>query len=257
MHFMEIDGRRYAQFEQMRQFPGLTHAISTRPQDVSIRNGGRRDECAERRRRMAIDFRRDPDQLYCCRQIHTPRIEVLEQAVGSRVLEGSDGVVTALPAVSLLTFSADCPLILVFDPIRRVVGLAHASWRCTVARIVTELVDLMKARFGSAPSELHAGIGPSAGPKNYEVKDDVYRAAADLPERDRFFIKRDGRMYFDLWRANRSQLELAGIPAAQIELAEICTMSRTDLFYSYRREGVGCGHFCLMAGLVQTDRAKT
>ena len=108
---------------------------------------------------------------------------------------------------------------------------------------MTKLIDLMISRFGSTPPALNAGIGPSAGPENYEVKDDVYRAAAGLPERERFFIKRDGRMYFDLWSANRAQLELAGIPADQIELAGICTMSRTDIFYSYRREGTGCGHF--------------
>ena len=130
MHYMEIDGRRYAQFEQMRRIPGLMHAFSTRPQNVSVRNDGGRDACAARRRQMAIDFGRDPEQLYCCRQIHTPGIEVIEQATGARVLEAADGVVTDLSDISLMTFSADCPLILIFDPTNRVVGLAHASWRC-------------------------------------------------------------------------------------------------------------------------------
>jgi copper oxidase (laccase) domain-containing protein len=96
---------------------------------------------------------------------------------------------------------------------------------------------------------LLAGVGPSAGPTRYEVGEEVYEAAAGLPERERFFPRRDGRLYFDLWEANRSQLVFAGVSPENIEVAGICTISRTDLFYSYRREGPGCGHFCLLAGV--------
>jgi copper oxidase (laccase) domain-containing protein len=81
------------------------------------------------------------------------------------------------------------------------------------------------------------------------VQDDVYEAAAVLPDRTRLFVRRGKRLYFDLWEANRSQLEQAGVPKEKIEIAGICTMSRSDLFYSYRQEGSGCGHFCLLAGL--------
>ncbi len=56
-------------------------------------------------------------------------------------------------------------------------------------------------------------------------------------------------MYFDLWRANRAQLQAVGVRHANIETAEICTMCGGGLFYSFRREGAGCGHFGLMAGL--------
>ncbi len=249
MHFFEVDGRRYAQFENLRQQPGLTHAFSTRPFDVSVRNGSRVGQCAARRRRMMIDFDRDPEQLCCCEQMHEPRVAIITEARGVQRLKGFDAAVTNVPRVSLMTFSADCPLVLVYDRARSVVGMAHASWRCTVALIVRRLVETVQQKFGCEPAGLHAGVGPSAGPDQYEVKDDVYRAAVELPDRARLFNTRDGRLYFDLWQANRSQLELAGIPRDNIEIAGICTMSRTDLFYSYRREGIGCGHFCLLAGL--------
>lgn len=249
MHFLEIEGRRYAQFETLRHEQALTHAFSTRPFDVSLRNGGRAAECAERRSRMLADFGRDSRQLCCCEQVHDTRVAVVDDVRGPRRLHGFDAAVIGLPQVSLMTFSADCPLVLVFDRERRVVGMAHASWRCTVAIIVRRLVETMWDRFGCEPASLQAGIGPSAGPEQYEVQDDVFQAAAGLPERERFFRKRDGRLYFDLWEANRSQLELSGVPRENIEIAGICTMTRTDLFYSYRREGAGCGHFCLLAGL--------
>lgn len=246
MHFLEVGGRRYAQFEQARGFPGLGHAFSTRPEDVSI---GRGRTCAQRRSRMLLDFERDPERLACCRQIHQTRLEVVDQLEGPLLADGVDAICTRAPAVTLMTFSADCPLILLYDPRRGAVGLAHASWRCTVAALAGRLFDTMCRRLDCHPNDMYAGIGPSAGPQQYEVGQDVYEAAAELPERDSCFPVRDGRMFFDLWRANRLILETAGIPPGNIEIAGICTMTRTDLFYSYRREGRGCGHFGLMAGL--------
>jgi YfiH family protein len=249
MHFLNVGGRRYAQFERLRTAPGLAHAFSTRPLDVSMCDDSRAAECAARRRQMAIDFGFDPGDLHCCVQVHEARVAVVGQTHGVGRLEGHDAVVTDTPGGALMAFSADCPLVLVYDPVCHAVGVAHASWRGTVAAIARKLVETMRRRFGCQPTDLLAGVGPSAGPECYEVRQDVYEAAAGLPNRDRLFTTRDGRLYFDLWEANRSQLQQAGIGPESIETAGICTMSRRDLFYSYRREGAGCGHFGLLAGL--------
>ena len=247
MHIFEIDGRRYAQFERLRSNVGLTHAFSTRPHDVSIQGA----EHQAARRQMVLDFGRNPAGLACCRQIHEPHVAVVNDVDGPQVLNRTDAVCARNPVVTLMTFSADCPLVLLYDPRRQALGLAHASWRCTVALIVWKLIETMGLEFDCRPQDLLAGIGPSAGPGQYEVGEDVYAAAVELPERDSCFPRRDGRMYFDLWRANRLVLEAAGVAQENIEIAGVCTMTRTDLFYSYRREGRGCGHFCLMAGLTR------
>ncbi|MDD5207719.1 MAG: laccase domain-containing protein, partial [Desulfobacterales bacterium] len=42
--------------------------------------------------------------------------------------------------------------------------------------------------------------------------------------------------YFDLWRISRLQLLEAGLVAENIEVAGVCTVCRTDLFFSYRAE---------------------
>ena len=97
-------------------------------------------------------------------------------------------------------------------------------------------------------------MGPGAGPCCYEVQDDVYEAAAVLSARERCFQRRDGRLYFDLWEANRTQLVDTGVAAEQIEAAGLCTLCHNDVFYSYRREGAGCGHFALLAALRDRPR---
>lgn len=249
MRFFSIGDRRYAQFPRLAEQPGLAHAFATRPFDVSARRDALQAQRAERRAQMASDLGFDPARLCYCVQAHDTRVALIDGPHLGGALLDVDSVATRRPGVPLMTFSADCPLVLVFDPAAPAVGLAHASWRCTVAQVAHRLVALMASKFDCRPGGMLAGIGPSAGPCCYEVKRDVRDAAAELPEHDALFPRRDGRMFFDLWEANRAQLARAGIPAANIEVAGVCTMCRGADFYSYRREGPGCGHFGLMAGL--------
>lgn len=246
MQFVHIEDRRYGQFSRLRDEPGLVHAYSTRPLNVY---SGDDPQTGDRRRIVAQDWGVDPERLHCCRQVHSTHLVAVESDGPGSVIEGCDGVATNVPGVGLMTFSADCPLVLVYDPVTPILGMVHASWRCTVAQNTRRVVELMAERFGGRPENMRGGIGPGAGPEQYEVRGDVYEAAAELPERDRFFRRRDDRMYFDLWAANRAQLCAAGVPTDQVEVAGICTMTRTDVFFSYRREGPGCGHFGLLAAL--------
>jgi YfiH family protein len=251
MEFWHVGNRRYARFERLGREPGLRHAFATRPVDVSARTDDRAAVRDARRRQIAVDLGLAPQRLSWCVQVHEPRLEVVtaNSPFGSR--DDVDGLVTALPQTPLMTFSADCPLILAYDPRQRIVGMAHASWRCTVARMAQHLVERMRTACGCRPADLLAGIGPSAGPCCYEVKEDVYEAAANLGDRNRLFPRRDGRMYFDLWRANVAQLVAVGVPAANIESSGVCTLCANEIFYSFRREGPGCGHFGLLAGVIE------
>lgn len=217
--------------------------------DVAARQDERQAQRAALRAQMARDCGFDSTRLFHTVQVHETRLARIDEQSLPGPYEGFDALITNVPGAALMTFSADCPLVLVFDPRRRAVGMVHASWRCTVANASELLVKAMCDAYGSAPRDLLAGIGPSAGPAAYEVKADVWEAAAYLPDRDTLFPSRDGRMFFDLWRANRGALERAGVRPENIEVAGVCTISNPDLFYSFRREGPGCGHFGLMAGL--------
>lgn len=270
MHYFDVYSRRYARFESLRHAAGLVHAFSTRPDDVSARRDERQAERAARRRQMAADLGFDAERLCYCVQVHETRLAVIDRVAAGGPLEGVDAVVTALPGVPLMTFSADCPLILAYDPRRRVVGVAHASWRCTVALTTQRLIQIMQQKWECEPGDIMAGIGPSAGPCCYEVQQDVFDAAADLPDRAAAFQFREvavqsdvtRRMFFDLWTANEQLLVSAGLRRENIEQSGICTMCGIDAhtgkriggggpppFYSFRREKAGCGHFGLMAGL--------
>ena len=177
-----------------------------------------------------------------CGQVHGTTVLAADTA--GFVGEG-DGMVTNVSLRGLMGRSADCPLILIADPVSGAVGLAHASWQGTVDRIASKLIVCMVSRFGATPQYLRACIGPSAGPCCYEVRRDVLqRAIAGIgPGAERFFPRRDRTMYFDLWSANVDELVRAGLPVENVHVAGMCTICRNDVFPSYRVEGASAARF--------------
>jgi len=247
MKFVTIGDRRYTRFDRLAGESGLSHLFTTRPHSISA--NGRPDDVANREI-VSGALGSSPDRLNYCRQVHEPGIVHVNAEQPGGVLRATDGVFTNDPNRGLMTFSADCPLVLAYDPGRRAVGIVHASWRCTVAHATRRLIGQMCDELGCWPANMLAGIGPSAGPCCYEVKGDVYEAAGSLADRNRFFHRDGDRMTFDLWSANRAQLVAAGIPESSVEIAGQCTIcDNGQIFYSYRREGPGCGHFALAAML--------
>ena len=63
---------------------------------------------------------------------------------------------------------------------------------------------------------------------------------------------RPRRVQLDLRAANRWQLLDAGVPASNIFASELCTACRTDLLFSYRREGARTGRLMAVVGVRPT-----
>jgi hypothetical protein len=111
------------------------------------------------------------------------------------------------------------------------------------------MIDQLKCQ----PSDIRAAIGPSIGPCCYKVGPEVAEATlATFPEEGHLLSRTQpsGHAHLDLWAAVATQLREAGIE--QIETARICTACRSDLFYSYRRQGAASGRFGAIIGLSAT-----
>jgi YfiH family protein len=131
---------------------------------------------------------------------------------------------------------ADCVPILLCDPLQRVIGLAHAGWRGTMAGMAGAAVQTMVHDLGCQPGDILAGIGPSIGSCCYEVGKDVAEATFGAFPDSAGLIEAtaNGRWHLDLWAANRRQLLDAGV--RRIEVSGICTACRTDEWFSHRAE---------------------
>lgn len=143
------------------------------------------------------------------------------------VVQGVDGLVTNQRGVALFATFADCYPIVLWDPVMRTAGLAHAGWRGTVAGVAKAAVKAMHDEYGSAPENIRAGIGPGICGRCYEVGGEVaeqFDARFVTPSGDRFLL--------DLAAANRAQLEEAGV--ADVHILGLCT-KETDFLPSHRR----------------------
>jgi YfiH family protein len=167
---------------------------------------------------------------------HTP-------AHGRRWLAHADGLITDQPDLPLSMRFADCTPILLYDPRQGVIGIAHAGWRGTVQGIAGKMVHAMAAAFGSRPADVQAAVGPCIGPAAYQVGPEVLAAArAHFGTLDGLTTTRpDGTHTFDLWAANRLDLERAG--AGQVAVAAICTAETTHDWFSHRAEHGRTGRF--------------
>lgn len=176
---------------------------------------------------------------------HVARVTANER--GTRI-QNVDGLITNTRGVNLMLRFADCVPILLYDPIHHAIGLAHAGWRGTVSKVLTNTVNEMRAAFETEPNDLIACIGPSIGPCCYEigaeVRENVERA---FPETFELLLRQNGSVHLDLWQANAAQLRALGVK--QIEIAGVCTADHTHDFYSWRREQAHTGRFAALIAL--------
>ncbi len=196
------------------------------------------------------------DDLLLIRQVHGADVAVA--SVGRPrpwPRPDADAVVSNDPSAALAVRVADCVPVLLSDETGRAVAAIHAGWRGTMKRAVIAGVATLQSRYGIRPERLIAAVGPSIGPCCYEVDESTlqaFRNGGHHPSLlDRWFEPRkDGRYHLDLWRATRDALEGAGVGAANIHVAELCTRTHSPVFHSYRVEGERAGR---MVGVIRAS----
>jgi YfiH family protein len=157
-------------------------------------------------------------------------------------IPSADAMITDMPGIALMVKQADCQGVIIFDPEKEVIAVVHCGWRGNVLNILGNVAISMKRNFGCRPSDLLAAVGPSLGPccAEFVSHKDIF------PGHFETFIVREN--HFDLWAVSCWQLQKAGLKRENIEISGICTRCRTDLFYSYRAEGI-TGRFATVAML--------
>jgi YfiH family protein len=233
---------------------GFVNGFSTRLGGVSempadaLSLAGFNDDAAENilenRRRFLKLFPGDW-ALAGCWQVHGADVRVVQTAAEAKPAENERGdtifcdvIVSDAKGVLAGVKTADCVPILLGDPVTGAFAAVHAGWRGTLATAVVAAVDRLAKEYDARPENLRAAIGASAGPCCYEVGSDVIDAFTSkfAGGKELFTATRPGHATVDLLKANRDQLISTGLSPERIHTAPICTMDRTDLFFSYRKE---------------------
>lgn len=151
-------------------------------------------------------------------------------------LVDTDGFMTNIPGIASLVKHADCQAAIFYDPIHHAVANIHSGWRGSVQNIYAVAIEAMHTTYQSSPEDLLVCISPSLGPGAAEFLD--YKS--ELPES--FWEFKNDSSYFNFWEISRSQLKKEGILSHHIEIAELCTFSNEEDFFSYRRNKVTGRH---------------
>jgi hypothetical protein len=243
----ERDGVRALVCEPLER-NGFTNAFSTRmggcspmPQDALNLAGFNEDAAEnihENRRRFLRLF--DGDwMLTGCWQMHSAQVRVvLDREDARNDTEHCDALTSMAPNILLGVKTADCVPVLLGDARTSAFAAVHAGWRGTLSAIIARTLERMSEKYGTSAPDVRAAIGPAAGACCYEVGSEVVAAFHErFPEAQQLFTPtQGGHARINLQRANRDQLIAQGVPAEAIHIAPLCTMCRTDLFFSYRRE---------------------
>ena len=152
--------------------------------------------------------------------------------------EKFDALVSNLDEVLIGVKTADCVPVLLGDTKTGAFAAIHAGWRGTVESIVPKTIEKMRVNYGTNPKNLIAAIGAAATCKNYEIGQDVIDAfTKNFADAENLFTPtRPGHALIDLHLANKNQLLNVGVLPENIYVAPLCTIERTDLFFSYRVE---------------------
>jgi hypothetical protein len=274
-------GVHVLQVRAFLKFPWLVHGFSTRA-GGSSRLGGQnvlnlgfaewdtRENVLENRRRFQVGMKAPGLKLLALRQIHSDVVCDVERTPAEPCK--GDASVTSRPGILLGIQTADCVPILLVDPTKRAVAAIHAGWRGTLARIAQKTIGQMQMRFGSKPADLLAALGPAIGGCCYEVGAELvtsftsqFAEAADWFDEPRTGEEPNPLQWLnmmppghqpppknvrlDLRKANRAQLLDSGLKAGNIYVNELCTACRTDLLFSYRKEGPDSGRLMSAIGI--------
>jgi YfiH family protein len=200
----------------------------------------------ENRRRFLKLFPNESEDwaLAGCWQVHGADVRLIEshdEAKPAGDARGDtiycDAIVSNAPGVLAGVKTADCVPVLLGDQKTGAFAAVHAGWRGTLATIAMKTLGRMSSEYGTSSRDVCVAIGPAAGACCYEVGTDVideYRNT--FPDQDLFTATHAAHACINLLEANRAQLISAGVESDNIHLAPLCTMCRTDLFFSYRRE---------------------
>ena len=232
---------------------GVAHGFSTRLGGVSpapwdslnlgVGRGDTMENVQENYRRFCAVLGMDDRRAVLSKQIHEDVVRHVTEADAGKGLycdrdySSVDGMVTNVPHLPLVVFSADCNVILLYDPVGRSIGACHAGWRGTALGIAKKTAQEMVRLFGCEARNIRAAIGPAIGQCCFETDEDVPTALREAlgTEVEPYITWNGTKYHIDLKAVNALWLRKAGVE--RIDICDHCTACRPDLYWSHRKMG--------------------
>lgn len=185
-------------------------------------------------------------------QCHTDNVEKVENKINiekpdMEIYEKTDGLITNKKNFILTTTNADCILLFLFDPVKKVIANVHSGWKGTLQKISVKAVEKMQEEFDCNPKDIICCMCPSIRKCHFEVEKDVYEMFynefSNLKEIDKIIEKDKIRekWHIDTILINRIILKEVGLLDENIIDSKLCSVCNKDYIHSFRAEGNGYG----------------
>jgi hypothetical protein len=251
----ENQGVPFVTFPKLAEYEkDLVHGFSTRlggvskehlaSMNLSFSRGDETENVMENHRRFAKALGYDEKKLVFSDQVHLTKFHKVTAAdCGKGIVRESDikeidGLVTDEPCVPIITFYADCVPLFFYDPVKRVIAMAHSGWRGTVERIGGKMVSFMAEEYGSNSEDIVCAVGPSICQSCYEVSEDVALRFLEVFGNEHgnklLYAKDNGKYQLNLHKACEITLLEAGIKEEHIDVTDLCTCCNPEFFFSHR-----------------------
>ena len=247
------EGVGYIQFKKLLEYPEIEHCYTTRKNNLNFKTTDGDVILQESYRKICDALEFDKNNIVKPHQTHTANVECVNST--SDTFNQVDGVITNKSKIILCTTSADCTSLLIYDPVKKVIGDIHSGWRGTLKKIGQEAIKKMVQNYGSNPSDIICCIGPHIRKCHFEVEEDVMQMFKDKFEYafkpDEIIsvgYKKEGvqKYYIDTTLINKFMLEEQGIKKENIFDSGICTVCESHNFHSHRTDGENSGRNAAM-----------
>lgn len=190
----------------------------------------------------------DYKNLIKTNQAHTDNVEKVENKININAPdmdnhEKTDGLITNKKNFILATTNADCILLLLFDPVKKVIANVHSGWKGTLQKISVKAVEKMQKEYNCNPKDIICCMCPSIRKCHFEVDKDVYEMFynefSNLKEIDQI-IQKDKlkeKWHIDTILINKIVLENVGLLKENIIDSGLCSVCNKDYMHSFRAEG--------------------
>jgi hypothetical protein len=248
------------QVEQLLDFPGLFHAFSTKD-DGNMANvilGEDQDlkKVLKNREIFLDEVGADIQKTICMWVVHgddvvtaNPRTAGVSMKDKFRAVK-CDALITDKKDLFIFLLIADCLPVIMYDPTKAVIGLAHVGWRGADLKLVKKVIRKLKERYFVNPTDLVIGFGPAAGKKSYiKEKSELFGKT-----QWKHFLKRmKGDSYaIDFIGLCKRQLQESGVKEENIHDAGIDTVTDLRFFSHYqdaKKKRKDRGRFACIVGL--------
>ena len=186
-------------------------------------------------------------------QNHTDNVQIINKKVltdkpdfNLDEYNKTDGLITSKPGIAIGSTNADCILIYIFDPVKKVIANVHSGWKGTFQKIGKKAAQKMIKEYGCNAQDLIVCMCPSIRKCHFEVGEEVAKECKKIFEytgriTDIMEQTSEEKWHIDTILINRILFKNLGLKDENIIDSGLCSVCNSDIIQSFRVEKEGYG----------------